>query len=189
MFEGFSRLGGQLTLFWRQLGAAQKLAFIAIALITLGAGSLIVHLASEPDYSTLYANLTPEDASRIVDDLTTANVPYRLTQAGTAIQVPMERVYDLRLELASKGMPQSGPVGFEVFDNNASLGMTPFQQQVHFRRALEGELERTIGRLQPVRWARVHINLPERTAFQRRQVQPTAAVVLGMAQGQTLSAS
>ena len=188
MLEGLTRLGTQLATFWRQLGAAQKLAFASIALLTLGAGSLLVHLASEPDYSTLYANLTPDDASSIVDELSTAGVPFRLTQAGTAIQVPMERVYDLRLELAAKGMPSSGPVGFEVFDD-ASLGMTPFQQQVHFRRALEGELERTIGRLQPVRWARVHINLPERSAFQRRQMQPTAAVVLGMAQGQSLTAS
>jgi flagellar M-ring protein FliF len=188
MLDGLSRLPEQLARFWRQLSAAQKLAFASIALIALGAGTLLVRLASEPDYSTLYANLTPEDASSIVDELSTKGVPYKLTQAGTSIQVPLERVYDLRLELASKGMPSSGPVGFEVFDE-ASLAMTPFQQQVHFRRALEGELERTIGRLQPVKWARVHINLPERSAFQRQKQHPTAAVVLGMAQGQGLSAS
>jgi flagellar M-ring protein FliF len=188
MLDGLSRMAGQLARFWSQLGAAQKLAFMSIALLTIGATSLLLHIASEPDYSTLYANLTPDDAASILDELNTASVPFRLTQAGTAIQVPVERVYDLRLELAAKGMPSSGPVGFEVFDD-AGLAMTPFQQQVHFRRALEGELERTIGRLQPVRWARVHINLPERSAFQRRQMQPTAAVVLGMAQGQSVTES
>jgi flagellar M-ring protein FliF len=188
MLEGFAQMAGQLAQFWRQLGAAQKLAFFSIALLTIGAGSLLVHIASEPDYSTLYANLTPDDAATILDELNTASVPFRLTQAGTAIQVPVERVYDLRLELAGKGLPSSGPVGFELFDEGG-LAMTPFQQQVHFRRALEGELERTIGRLQPVRWARVHINLPERSAFQRRQMQPTAAVVLGMAQGKSLTES
>jgi len=188
MFEGLSKIGPQLAAFWSQLGSGQKLAFLAIALLTLGAGSLLLRVASEPEYTTLFANMNPEDASSIVDELTSANVPYRLIQAGTAIQVPVDRVYDLRLDLAAKGLPSSGPVGFEVFDD-ASLGMTPFQQQIHYRRALEGELGRTITRLQPVKWARVHINIPERTAFRRDRKPPTAAVVVSLAPGQSLSAS
>ena len=188
MLEGLSKIGPQLGAFWSQLGSGQKLAFLSIGLLTLGIGSLLVQVASEPEYSTLYANMSPEDASSVVDELTTASVPFRLTHAGTAIQVPVERVYDLRLELAAKGLPSSGPVGFEVFDD-ASLGMTPFQQQIHYRRALEGELGRTITRLEPVRWARVHINIPERTAFRRDRKQPTAAVVLSLAPGRSLSAT
>jgi len=188
MLDGLGKIFPQLAQFWAKLSAGQKLAFLSVVLLSVGAVTLIGKLASEPSYSTLYANLSPEDASKIVDELTSASIPFKLEQAGTAIQVPVERVYDLRLELASKGIPSSGQVGFEVFEE-ASLGMTPFQQQVHFRRALEGELERTIGRLQPVRWARVHINLPERSAFRRDRRDPTAAVVLGLIQGRALSES
>ncbi len=186
MLDGLSKIGPQLAAFWKQLSSAQKLAFLSIALLTLGAGSLLVRVASEPEYATLFSSMSPEDASAIVDELTSATVPFRLTHAGTAVQVPVERVYDLRLELAAKGLPSSGPVGFEVFDD-ASLGMTPFQQQIHYRRALEGELGRTITRLQPVRWARVHINIPERTAFRRDRKPPTAAVVVSLGPGQSLS--
>ena len=188
MAEGLGNIGSQLGAFWRNLSAAQRLAFLSVTLLTLGAGSLLVRIAGEPDYATLFAGLEPEDASNIVDQLRGSNVPFRLEHAGTAILVPAERVYDLRLELAAQGLPASGPVGFEVFDD-AGLGMTPFQQQVTYRRALEGELERTISRLRPVQWARVHINIPERTAFRRDRKTPTAAVVLNLGSGQKLSAA
>jgi flagellar M-ring protein FliF len=187
MLDGLSQIGPQLAAFWRGLSAAQRLAFLSVTLITLGAGALLVRVASEPDYATLFAGLAPEDAATIVDTLRASDVPFRLEHAGTAVLVPRDRVYDLRLDLASKGLPSSGPIGFEVFDD-ASLGMTPFQQQVHYRRALEGELERTISRLRPVHWARVHINIPERTAFRRDRKEPTAAVVLNLGAGQKLSA-
>lgn len=183
---GLDKLPAQLGAFWRGLAGGQRFAFLSILLITLGVLTLLFRVVSEPQYTTLYANLSPEDASTIVDELSTAQVRFKLTHAGTSIQVPVERVYDLRLELAAKGLPSSGPVGFELFDENG-LGMTPFQQRVHFRRALEGELARTISQLAPVRSARVHITIPKKTVFQRDRVQPRAAVVVTLAPGRSLS--
>ncbi len=183
---GLDQLPRQLSAFWSGLSGAQRFAFASIMLITLGAGALLVNVANEANYAVLYAQLSPEDAANIVDELSAAQVPFKVTHAGTTVQVPLERLYDLRLELASKGMPSSGPIGFEIFDGNG-LGMTPFQQRVHFRRALEGELSRTIARLAPVQSARVHISLPEKAVFKRDKVQPRAAVVVSLRPGRTLS--
>ena len=154
--------------------------------MTFGGVALLVNIAGEQQYAVLYSDLSPEDSAKIVDELSTGQVPFKLTHAGTTVQVPLERVYDVRLELAAKGMPTSGPIGFEIFDGNG-LGMTPFQQRVNFRRALEGELARTISRLAPVQSARVHITIPEKTVFQRDKVKPRAAVVLNLRRGQSLS--
>ncbi len=183
---GLEQVPQQLATFWSGLSGAQRFAFASIMLITLGAGALLVNVANEPNYAVLYAQLSPEDAANIVDELSTAQVPFKVTHAGTTVQVPVERLYDLRLELASKGMPSSGPIGFEIFDGNG-LGMTPFQQRVHFRRALEGELSRTITRLAPVQSARVHITLPQKAVFTRDRVHPRAAVVVSLRPGRTLS--
>jgi flagellar M-ring protein FliF len=178
----------QLTAFWRGLGAAQRVAFASIALIVAGALALLISLAGQPQYATLFANLEPADASKVVDALSSQQVPYRLSHAGTAVQVPAERVYDLRLELASEGLPASGSIGFEAFDQT-SLGSTPFQERVRFRRALEGELARTIGQLEPVHWTRVHINLPDRKVFLREAAKPSASVVVSLRPGRSLSGS
>jgi len=176
----------QLVGFWRGLNAAQRIAFSAVALITSGALALLVTLAGRPDYATLFANLEPADAAKLVDELESQQVPHRLAHAGTTIQVPAERVYDLRIALATKGLPATGPVGFEAFDQ-MSLGSTPFQERVRFRRALEGELARTISQLDPVHWTRVHINLPDRKVFLRDAAKPSASVVVSLRSGYSLS--
>ena len=188
MPRAFDQLLGQLGGFWKGLSAAQKIAFLSVVLIGVGSIALLTQLARQRDYGTLYANLTPEDSSRIVDFLSTQGVAYRLTHAATVIQVPVDRVYDLRLELASEGLPSSGPVGFEIFDEGG-LAMTPFQQRVRYRRALEGELGRTIARFGPVHWARVHINLPQRAVLSRRQQKPSASVVVSLVSGGSLDQS
>lgn len=183
---GLDQLLRQLSAFWAGLGSGQRVAFFSIALISLGVLSLLVNFANVPDYSTLYSNLAPEDAANIVDELKTANVDFKLTHAGTAIQVPVQRLYDLRLEMAGKGLPASGPVGFEIF-NDSGLGITPFQERIRFRRALEGELARTISQLSPVNWARIHISLPERSVFKRKGALASASVVLNLTPGGRLS--
>lgn len=188
MLGGLDKLPQQLASFWTSMNGAQRFAFLSIGLITAGVLALLVNIAREPEYATLYAELSPEDSAAILDELSTAQVPFKLTHAGTSIQVPVERVYDIRLELAAKGLPASGPVGFEVFDDNG-LGMTPFQQRIRFRRALEGELSRTIARLAPIHSARVHITLPERAVFKRDQAKPRAAVVVTLTPGRTLNSA
>ncbi|MCP4006708.1 MAG: flagellar M-ring protein FliF [bacterium] len=184
--NGFDKLLQGLASFWAGLNAAQRVAFVSIAMITIGTVSLLTNLASQKEYSTLFSQLEPKDAARIADELATLEVPYELTHAGTTVQVPSERVYDLRLELASKGLGVNGPVGFEAFDEGG-LGMTPFQERVRYRRALEGELSRTISALAQVEWARVHINVPEKALFQRAKKKATASVVLNLGPGRALS--
>jgi flagellar M-ring protein FliF len=184
---GLEALPQQLAAFWQRLSGAQRTAFVSVLLLAAGAATLVVNFARQPEWATLYANLAPEDASRIADELSSAQVPYQLAQAGSAIQVPVERVYDMRLELASKGLPSSGPVGLEVFEDEG-LGMTPFQQRIRLRRALEGELSRTISRLAPIAWARVHVNLPDRSVFRRDQKEASAAVVVQLKAGRSLDA-
>jgi flagellar M-ring protein FliF len=171
---------------WRRLNAAQRVALASVSLLVAGALALLVSLGGREPYATLYADLSPQDASQVVDKLESLRVPFQLTHAGTAIQVPLERVYELRLELATQGLPSGGPVGFELFDSGG-LAVTPFEERVRFRRALEGELARTIASLQPIRSARVHINLPDRRTFQRERARPSASVVVGLRSRQELS--
>lgn len=178
----------RLAALWGQLPASQRVALASALAVTGGVLALLVRLAGQPAYVTLYADLEPQDASRITDALESQQVPHRLSRAGTAIEVPSERVYELRLKLAAQGLPAAGTVGFEIFDDS-SLGITPFQQRIRFRRAIEGELGRTISRLKPVRWARVHISLPERAVFKRDREAPSAAVVVSLRPGQSLDGS
>lgn len=182
-----TKLFEDLGRFWQGLNSAQRLAALSIGLITGGALALLVSLARQPNYATLYSDLSASDAQAIVEQLRTRQVTFELTHAGTSIQVPLERVYDLRLELASEGLPSAGPVGFEMFDDSG-LGLTPFQEKVRYRRALEGELSRTISQLAAVDSARVHISIPERAVFRREQQSASAAVVVKLHAGRALGA-
>ncbi len=186
--DRLEKLFADLAKFWQGLNSAQRIAALSIALITAGALALLVNMASRPHYTTLYSDLSPSDAQAMVEQLRTRRVPFELTHAGTAIQVPLARVYDLRLELAAQGLPSSGPVGFEVF-NESGLGLTPFQEKVRYRRALEGELSRTISQIDSIESARVHINIPERAVFRREQKKASAAVVVKLRSGRALGPS
>ena len=186
--DRLAKLFADLGKFWQGLNSAQRIAALSIALITGGTLALLVNLASRPQYTTLYSELSPSDAQTIVEQLRSRQVPFKLTHAGTTIQVPLPRVYDMRLELAAQGLPSAGPVGFEVF-NDSGLGLTPFQEKVRFRRALEGELSRTISQIDSIEFARVHINIPERAVFRREQKKASAAVVVKLRGGRALGVS
>jgi flagellar M-ring protein FliF len=161
-------------------------ASTAIAAVVLG--SYFAYKASDTTWSTLFANLDREDAAAVVAKLKEMKVPYRLGEDGSTISVPDERARDLRLELASAGLPRGGGVGFESFDK-MRLGATEFEQRVQFRRALEGELARTIDTLSSVQSARVHLVLPERSVFVGRSEPSSASVVLKLRPGRVLGAS
>jgi flagellar M-ring protein FliF len=145
--------------------------------LVLLCGLLISVLNSRITYGTLYTDLAPEDASAIVQELKKRNIPHRVEAAGTAIMVPDADRHTLRLELASDGLPRGGSVGFELFDR-AQLGATEFEQQVSLRRALEGELSRSISAVEGVKSARVHLVLPERRLFAMRKDSASASVVV-----------
>ncbi len=136
-------------------------------------------------WGVLYSQLERDDAAALVTKLKELKVPYRLQGDGNVVEVPEARVHELRLELASAGLPRGGGVGFEAFDR-MRLGATEFEQRVLFRRALEGELARTVGSLGAVQSARVHLVMPERSVFLSRNDPASASVVVRMRPGRRL---
>jgi len=142
----------------------------------------------KPSFQILYSNLSSEDAGAVVNKFKELKVPYQLSPDGTAVLVPAERVHELRMQLASQGLPQGGGIGFEIFDQT-SFGTTEFVQKLNYRRALQGELARTIGQISAIGRARVHLVIPERTLFSERQEESRAAVVINIHPGRKLSMS
>jgi flagellar M-ring protein FliF len=156
-----------------------------LLLSAIGFGSLIFW-NQRPDYQTLFSNLTQEDAAEIVSKLKERKIPYQLSSSGGAILVPREQVYEIRLALASEGLPKGGGVGFEVFDRT-SFGTTDFVQRLNYQRALQGELSRTIRQMKEIEQARVHIVTPKESLFLDEQKKPTASVLIKTRSGMTLA--
>lgn len=167
----------QLATFWATLPTAKRFAFVSLSMLALVTTLLVGYIGSQIRYSYLYTGLETQDAAGIVEKLKTMQVPYQLSANGTAIQVPDERVASLRLELAAAGLPRGGGVGFELFDRT-QIGSTEFEQQVNLKRALEGELVRSILTIDGVRAARVHLVMPEHRLFVAREQQASASVVV-----------
>ena len=136
------------------------------------------------DYKVLYANLSDKDGGAVIAQLSTMNVPYKV-QPGGAIMVPAAQVPDLRLKMATAGLPKGSVSGFELMDS-ARFGQTQFQERLTFQRGLEGELTRSIGSLAAVQSARVHLALPNQNGFFREQQKPSASVLLSLHPGRTL---
>ena len=167
------------------LGSRAKL-MLGVGLAALAA--LIAALAlwgNRGDYKVLYANLSDKDGGAILAQLSQMNVPYRHADGGAAILVPSGQVHDVRLKLASAGLPKGSTVGFELMDN-ARFGQTQFQERLTFQRGLEGELVRSISALAAVQSARVHLALPNQNGFFREQQKPSASVLLTLHPGRTL---
>ncbi|MCP9471326.1 MAG: flagellar M-ring protein FliF [Nitrospira sp.] len=161
-----------------------------VVLVAL-AGSVAVLIAvalwtQQPDMQVLFTNLTGEDAAAILDKLKEAKVPYETAGGGTTVLVPSSQVHELRLQLATQGLPHGGGVGYEIFDRT-SIGMSEFVQKLNYRRALQGELARTIAQMPEVERARVHLAIPERRLFANEQERARASVVLSLRNGYMLS--
>jgi flagellar M-ring protein FliF len=168
------------SLFALGVGLASLLA-IAITLTVL---------STRGDYKVLFAGLSDKDGGAVVAQLTQTNVPYRIGEGGSTILVPAAQVHEVRLKLASAGLPRGGGAGngapgFELMDN-ARFGQTQFQERTTFQRALEGELARSIGSLAAVAAARVHLSLPNQNGFFREQQKPGASVLLTLHPGRVL---
>ena len=180
---------GKKTLFdvIREWSLARKLSLIGAAVVSVGLFSLIIMQSQVADYSLLFANLPSRDASSVVQWLKDRKIPYRLEDGGRDIMIPADKVYEARIELAGSGLAEGG-VGFEIFDKQ-SFGMTDFAQKVNYRRALQGELMRTITSLAPVEAARIHLALPEKRLFREQQQPATASVIVKLASGRSLKES
>lgn len=160
--------------------AAAVAVAIAIAIIV---GTWL--WARQPEYSVLFSNLSDKDGGEIVAVLQQQNVPYQFSDTGNAILVPSAQVHDVRLRLASQGLPKGGLVGFEVMENQ-KLGASQFLEQINYQRALEGELARTISTIASVKGARVHLAIPKQTSFLRDEQKPTASVLINLLPGRVL---
>jgi len=152
---------------------------------TLALAGWLTWRSNVETWGVLFAQLERDDAAALVAKLRELKVPYRLREEGNTIDVPEARVHELRLELATSGLPRGGGVGFESFDR-MRLGATEFEQRVLFRRALEGELARTISSLGAVQSARVHLVMPERSVFVSRSDPASASVVVRLRPGRHL---
>jgi flagellar M-ring protein FliF len=157
---------------------------VGVALLLAVAVALTLQNA-QGDYKVLFAGLSDKDGGAVLAQLSQMNVPYKHADGGNAILVPANQVHDVRLRLASAGLPKGAVGGFELMDN-ARFGMTQFQERLTFQRGLQGELERSIGSLAAVQSARVHLALPNQNGFFREQQKPSASVLLALHPGRTL---
>ncbi len=155
-----SQLLTQLASVWKQLGLNQKisLALAAATVVAVMAGVLV--WSSRPDMQLLYGRLDPKDAAEIAAALDAQGIPYQSGAGGTAIHVPRAEVHRARMDMATKGLPTGGSVGFEIFDRG-NFGISDFVQRTNYLRAIQGELARTIGQMNGVRSARVMVVMPE----------------------------
>ncbi len=176
----------QFAKMFAELPAGKKVAIAAFGLLVLAGILVTSYFSGGEEYSLLYANLSQEDALSISEKLKERKIQYKLEQGGGAISVPVKDVYQLRLELAGEGLPSGGGVGFEIFDKT-SFGMTEFVQKLNYRRALQGELQRTINSIVAVQSSRVHISIPTKSLFDEDKQKATASVVLKLKGNKKLS--
>ena len=172
----------------QQLNSPYVRQGIGLMLAVATAAALLVGAwlwSQTPDYRVLYANVSDRDGGEIVAALSQMNVPYRVADGGGAILVPSDQVHDVRLRLASEGLPRGSSVGFELMENTR-LGTSQFLEQVNYQRALEGELARSIQSLAAVRNARVHLAIPKPSVFLRESQKPSASVLVDLFPGRQI---
>ena len=167
-----------LTQLINRIGLPRIAAMALVAVLMLGFFGFLIMRAQTPNLAPLYSGLSLEDSSAIVTELQTLNIPYELRGEGDTILVPRDQITTMRMALAGEGLPTRGQVGYEIFDQQSTLGATSFVQNINNVRALEGELARTIGSLNRITGARVHLVLPERELFRRERQDPSASIVL-----------
>ncbi|MCC7268264.1 MAG: flagellar M-ring protein FliF [Caulobacteraceae bacterium] len=164
----------------QRFGIGRLAAFVGIGIGVIAAlAAVFMNLGQQPK-ALLYSNLDMKEAASITQALDQAGVKYEAKGDGTTIMVPRDEVASTRLMLSGKGLPTSGSVGYELFDNASALGQTDFVQNLNRQRALEGELARTIRSLDGVTFARVHLVLPRRQLFEEEAEAPSASVTIGV---------
>ena len=167
----------------RNLGPVRLAIMGAIMLGMIGFFIFLTTRLATPSMVLLYGDLNADDSSRITSQLSSQNVPFELLQGGSQIMVPSDRALKLRLSLASQGIPSGGSLGYELFDDQQTIGTTSFVQNINLVRALEGELARTIQTISSIRSARVHLVLPRRELFSREKHEASASITLRMGDG------
>ena len=185
---GTDNLGDRLRYALSRLSNQQKvLLMVAVAAIIAIAVAASTWL-KQADYRILFSNIGERDGGAIIAALDQMNVPYKFNESGGAILIPGGKVHEVRLRLASQGLPKSGGVGFELLENQ-KFGISQFAEQINYQRGLEGELARTIQSIGAVQAARVHLAIPKPTVFVREELKPSASVLLNLYPGRSLEPS
>jgi flagellar M-ring protein FliF len=185
MAEALARVFDSGPAAWTGLGRGRQVLLLGLAVLLAVALFLGSQWMGDTPYVPLFASLPAEDAGAIVTQLKASKTPYRVG-AGDQILVPADKVNEIRLRVASQGLPLGSGVGFEVFDKG-SFGLSDFNQRINYQRALQGELARTIGQLRGVTRARVHLVMPQPSLFAQRERAPSASVFLKLAPGTRLT--
>lgn len=180
----FASLQTQFLNYWNKTSKSQRIVTIALLLAAAILVPTLIQWANTPSYSVAFNGLSEADAGQIVQKLEENGIDYRLRDSGT-ILVRSDKVYDVRLRMAREGLPKSSTVGYELFSQN-TLGMTEFTQRVNYQRALEGELERTIGSIESIESVRVHVVTPEKSLLVSDQAPTTASVTLKVKPGRNI---
>jgi len=176
----------QLARIWKSLSRIQQASLVLAPILIFSAVFGLLKWKHESGFRILYTALAPEDASAVTQKMREANIEFRLDETGATVMVPVERLAEARLALAGAGLPRTGRIGFELFDRT-NLGASDFAEQVNYRRALEGELERTVATLSEVEQARIHITFAKDSVFLDSRQPSKATVVLRLRRGGQLA--
>ncbi len=179
---------GQLTRIWNSLSTPQRISLIAVPAILCAIAFGLLRWKHESDFRPLYTSLAVEDAAAVTQKIREAGIEYRLDETGSAVLVPVSRLPEARLALAGAGLPHTGRIGFELFDR-ANLGASDFAEQVNYRRALEGELERTVATLSEIEQARIHLTFAKESVFLDARQPAKATVVLRLKRASRIQTS
>ncbi|TPV95477.1 MAG: flagellar M-ring protein FliF [Myxococcales bacterium FL481] len=183
--DGLKQFFTQIRDGWNKTGPRLRAVTVFVLLVVLTGLGLLASLGGA-QHGILFAGLDPRDGAAVVAALDTAKIPYRIESGGSVITVPTTEVGRARMLLAEQDLPRGGNVGFELFAEQ-NFGLTDFAQRVNYKRALQGELERTIGSIAAVSGARVHITTPERAVFEDEISTPTASVTVDLLPGRRLT--
>jgi flagellar M-ring protein FliF len=170
-----------------KIGPHQLLSILVFVSAFIAIIAVMFMWSTTGDYRVLYSNLSDRDGGAIIETLQQQNIPYKFAEGGGALLVPGDKVHEVRLRLASQGLPKGGTAGFELMENQ-KFGTSQFLEQVNYQRSLEGELSRSVQSLGAVQSARVHLAIPKTTVFVKEQQKPSASVVLTLHPGRTLDA-
>lgn len=170
----------QITKIYKSLSVAQRWSLLVGALLTAAAFAWFTHFEREAGFRPLFASLSSEDASAIIQKLKEKGIDYRIGPNGTSVMVPEQQVAELRLDMAGAGLPKTGRIGYEIFDKT-NFGITDFAEHVNYRRAVEGELERSVMSIAEVEQARVHVTFPKDSVFLDSREAAKASVLVRLA--------
>jgi flagellar M-ring protein FliF len=176
----------QITQLFRKLTVSQRIWIAAVVIALIGGFSAISHWNQEGDFKPLFSGVAAEDAGPMLAKLKELGADYRLEDNGSTVMVPSGKVAELRIEMASAGLPKSGRIGFELFDK-ANFGASEFAEQVNYHRAIEGELERSVMSIREVEQARVHVTLAKDSLYTEQRESAKASVLIKLRHQASLS--